>query len=430
MTRDVEVWLDADIAPAACVGTLHDDRGQIRFHYDRAWLAGPHAFALDPDLTLDAQPFFPRPESSNFGVFLDSSPDRWGQVLMDRREMLAAQDEDRRKRTLSAWDYLLGVQDLTRQGALRFRDVGGDAFLAAERLAAPPITSLGELESVARDLTSRRVDDLEKLRRWLAVLVAPGASLGGARPKANFTDNDNTLWIGKFPSREDTYDQGAWEFVLHRLAVHAGIDVPAARIVRFSDHHTFCVRRFDRTPARRRFYASALTLLRRADSEDASYLEIAQFLQNHGDPQGISPDLEQLFRRVVFNVMTGHRDDHLRNHGFLLGAGGWRLAPAFDINPHAQKDVHVLRLDDTDPHPSVATVLSTHEFYRVAAGRAREVVQEVAEVIDGWREEAQRQGLSRLELAAMETAFSAHAAYRGGTDRPPIPRPARGRRRP
>jgi serine/threonine-protein kinase HipA len=429
VSRSVEVWLDADIVPATCVGKLQNDRGQIRFHYDRQWLASPQAFALDPDLSLDQQPFFPHPETGNFGIFLDSSPDRWGQVLMDRREMLTAQDEGRRKRTLHAWDYLLGVQDLTRQGALRFREPGTETFLAAERLAAPPVTSLGELESVARDLTSRRVDDLEQLRRWLAVLVAPGASLGGARPKANFTDADDTLWIGKFPSRDDSYDQGAWEFVVHELALRARVDVPPARIVRFSDHHTFCVRRFDRTPGTRRHYASAITLLRRLDSDGASYLELAQFLQNQGDPAAIDADLEQLFRRVVFNVMSGHRDDHLRNHGFLLASGGWRLAPAFDMNPLAHKDHHVLRVDDSDPHPSVATAIATHEFYRLTAVRAGEIAEEVAGVLDGWREEAQRYGISRLGLTEMEPAFSAHAAYRDGTDRPPAPRLPRGRRR-
>lgn len=429
MTRTVEVWVDADIAPGARVGTLHDDRGQVRFHYDPAWLAGPHAFALDPDLSLDTHPFFPRPATSNFGTFLDSSPDRWGQLLMDRRELLAARDEDRPRRTLYAWDYLLGVQDLTRQGALRFRDSDRGVYLAAERLAAPPVTSLAELESVARDLTSRRIDDLEQLRRWLAVLVAPGASLGGARPKANFTDTDGSLWIGKFPSREDTYDQGLWEFLLHQLADHAGIDVPPARKARFSDYHTFCVRRFDRAAGRRRFYASALTLLRRADSDGASYLEIAEFLQNQGDPETLVADLEQLFRRVVFNVMCGHRDDHLRNHGFLLGRGGWRLAPAFDMNPLAHKDVHVLCIDEVDPHPSVVTVLATHEYYRLSAARAQDIAQAVAEAVDEWRPQAQRQGLGRLEIAEMEPAFAAHAAYRNGADRRPPSRPVRGRRR-
>ncbi len=429
MIRAVEVWLDADVSPLSRVGTLHDDRGQVRFHYDRDWIGGPHAFALDPDLSLDAQPFFPRPETGNFGVFLDSSPDRWGQALMTRREALAAHDGGRPPRTLYACDFLLGVQDLTRQGALRFRDPASGEFLANERLAAPPVTSLAELEAVARDLTSRRVDNLELLRRWLAVLLAPGASLGGARPKANFTDRDGTIWIGKFPSRDDTYDQGACEFLLHTLGARAEIDVPAARLQCFSDYHTFCVQRFDRVGTVRRFYASALTLLRRSDSEGASYLDIAQLLQNAGDPANIAGDLEQLFRRVVFNVMVGHRDDHLRNHGFLLSRGGWRLAPAFDINPQPEKDSHVLNFDDRDPHPSIATVLDTHGFYRLDRGRAENIIEEVARVVDEWPTEAQKIGLARAEQLMLRPAFSAHASHRAGTDAAPAPEPPRGRRR-
>lgn len=247
MTREVEVWIDADVAPSTRVGTLYEDRGQIRFHYDRAWRENPEAIAIDPALTLDEAPFFPNPETGNFGVFLDSSPDRWGQTLMQRREALAARDEERRPRTLHAWDYLLGVQDATRQGALRFRDPASGRFVAAdEALAAPPVTSLRGLESVARELTGRRIDDLDRLRRWLAVLVAPGASLGGTRPKANFTDSDGSHWIGKFPARDDDRDTGVWEYLAHRLGVRAGIDLPEARMVKFSDFHTFCVHRFDR----------------------------------------------------------------------------------------------------------------------------------------------------------------------------------------
>ena len=425
MNRSVEVWIDADVAPNAQIGTLHDARGQVRFQYHPEWPNSPHAFAIDPDLSLDDQPFFPRPETGHFGIFLDSSPDRWGQTLMTRREALAARDENRRSRQLHAWDFLLGVQDLTRQGALRFRDPDSGVFLANDRLAAPLVTSLAELEAVARDLTSRGVDDLDQLRRWLAVLVAPGASLGGARPKANFTDRDGTLWIGKFPSRDDRYDQGAWEFAMHSLGERAGIDVPAGRLARFSDFHTFCVQRFDRVGAVRRFYASALTLLRREQSEGASYLELAQFLQNRGDPACIEADLEQLFRRVVFNVMTGHRDDHLRNHGFILGPHGWRLAPAFDVNPHGDKDAHVLNLDDHDPYPSVARVLETSEFYRLDRVRAAGLVEEVAAAVDGWRDVAREAGLRRADVTLSESAFAAHASYRDGTDRAPAKPPRR-----
>lgn len=407
MTREVEVWIDADVAPSARVGMLHDDRGQIRFRYDRAWTHASEAFQIDPGLSLDDAPFFPDPETGNFGIFLDSSPDRWGQTLMQRREALAARDGKRRPRTLHAWDYLLGVQDATRQGALRFRDPGSGRFLADEALAAPPVTSLSELESVARELTGRRIDDLGRLRRWLAVLVAPGASLGGARPKANFTERDGSLWIGKFPAHGDDRDTGAWEYLAHRLGLRAGIDVPDARLVRFSDFHTFCVRRFDRSGPQRRFYASAMTMLGRERSEGTSYLELAQFLRLRGDPAHIDADLEQLFRRVVFNVLVGNRDDHLRNHGFLLAEGGWRLAPAFDVNPNADKVEHVLDLDEGSSHPSIDAVHATHAFYGLDRVRAETIVSEIRAVVAGWRNEARRLRIAAADIDLMAAAFGA-----------------------
>lgn len=404
----LEVWLDSDLGPPCRVGRLAHDRGQIRFHYDPVWLADARAFALDPDLSLDDHPFFPRPESGNFGVFLDSSPDRWGQTLMKRREALLARDEQRQARPLYAWDYLLGVQDLTRQGALRFRFPGSEVFLADEALAAPPVASLRELEAVAWQLTHKRIDDLDALRKWLAVLVAPGASLGGARPKANFTQPDGSLWIGKFPARDDDRDVGAWEFVTHQLAVHAGIDVPPARLLRLGgEFHTFCVQRFDRVAGRRRFYASAMTLLRKDESEGSSYLELAQFLRTRGDAVFVASDLAQLFRRVVFNVAVGNRDDHLRNHGFVLGASGWRLAPAFDVNPNVDKADHVLNIDDTDNRPDMQTVLATAPFYGLTSAQARKVLDEVVGTVATWQDAARRIGIARADVQLTASAFSA-----------------------
>lgn len=396
------------------------DRGQVRFQYHASWLQDARAFALDPDLSLDAQPFFPKPDMGNFGIFLDSSPDRWGQTLMRRREALQATDEGRPPRTLYAWDFLLGVQDITRQGALRFRlenDIEGEAnFLARESMAAPPVASLRELEAVAFELSHKRIDDLVALKRWLAVLVAPGASLGGARPKANFADTDGSLWIGKFPARDDDRDVAAWEFVAHTLAGQAGVDVPPARLVRLNNaFHTFCVQRFDRSVGSdaesdagvRRFYASAMTLLRKEHSEGSSYLELAQFLRDAGDAQHVSADLAQLFRRVAFNVVIGNRDDHLRNHGFLLGQTGWRLAPAFDVNPSIDKADHVLNIDDTDNRPNMTTVLSTAAFYGLPADTARRVISEVVDVVADWRKVAEHTGISRADIAVTAGAFSA-----------------------
>jgi serine/threonine-protein kinase HipA len=305
------------------------------------------------------------------------------------------------------------VQDLTRQGALRFRHPGTVEFLGNEKLAAPPVTTLRELEAVAFELSSRRFDDLDALRKWLAVLVAPGASLGGARPKANFTQTDKSLWIAKFPARDDDRDVGGWEYLVHTLAHRAKVDVPPAKVLRLNNEfHTFCVQRFDRVNAVRRFYASAMTLLKREQSEGTSYLELAQFIRGHGDAEHAKADLQQLFRRVAFNVAVGNRDDHLRNHGFILGKTGWRLAPAFDVNPNIDKDHHVLNIDDADDRPSLDTVLTTSEFYGLSKTDAEEIIEEVAAAVDGWKALARRQHIAAADIELTAGAFSAHAAYR------------------
>jgi serine/threonine-protein kinase HipA len=416
MNESLEVWLDCELCPLQRLGTLAHDRGQVRFHYDKTWLTQQDiAFAIDPQLSLDAGPFFPKPEAGNFGVFLDSSPDRWGQTLMRRREALQAKDDKRTARTLYSWDFLLGVQDITRQGALRFRFTGSDTFLANEALAAPPITSLAELAAIAKELTRKHIDNLDQLRRWLAVLVAPGASLGGARPKANFCDKTGALWIAKFPAADDDRDIGAWEGVTWWLARQAGIDMPVAKVERLGQggHHTFCVQRFDRTTVnneklgQRRFYASAMTLLGKDVSEGTSYLELAEFLARRGDPDHIQVDLEQLFRRVVFNIVVGNRDDHLRNHGFILGKKGWRLAPAFDVNPSIDKATHVLNIDDVDNRPSLETVLATAAFYRLTPKRAKDVVGEVIAVVADWKAVARRAKIAAADIELSASAFAA-----------------------
>ena len=408
MNQTLEVWLDDDLGPMTRVGSLSHDRGQVRFVYDKTWLQDARAFAVDPDLSLGEQAFFPNPELGNFGVFLDSSPDRWGQTLMKRREALQAKDDGRLTRMLYAWDYLIGVQDFTRQGALRFRREGEETFLGDEKLAAPPVTSLRELQVVATQLTCKKLDDLDALRRWLAVLVAPGASLGGARPKANFTEQDGSLWIGKFPANDDDRDIAAWEYLAYLLAAKAGIDVPETRLLNLGkDYRTLAVKRFDRAGGRRRFYASAMTMLRKEHSEGTSYLEIAQFLRSHGDGVHVAADLEQLFRRVAFNVAIGNRDDHLRNHGFILGDKGWRLSPAFDMNPSIDKADHVLNIDDIDNRPTLQTVLSTASFYGLELPLGTAIVREVVQAVGHWREVAASLQLGRGDILLMEAAFQA-----------------------
>jgi len=407
MSDSLEVWLDVDFLDEMIkVGTLAHDKGQVRFMYNKEWLEHPLRFTLSPHLTLDLAPFFPNPTTGNFGIFLDSSPDRWGQTLMQRREVIEARDESRKPRTLYAWDYLIGVQDQTRQGALRFKREGKTPFLADTPISAPPVTRLGELEAVAKELTSKKIDDLDALKQWLTVLVAPGSSLGGARPKANFTESDGSFWIAKFPAKDDVRDIGAWEMLVHKLAVDAGIDMPPARMLQFpNDYHTFCVKRFDRHNGRRIFYASAMTMLKREDSEGASYLDLAQFIMMNGAKNAIKQDLEQLFRRVIFNIAVGNRDDHLRNHGFLLTKNGWRLSPAFDVNPNLDKAAHVLNIDDQDNRPLLENALETAELYELKPIRAQEITREVINVVSSWEKIAKQLHIANIDIQAMGAVF-------------------------
>lgn len=405
--KRLEVWLDVDFLPnMARIGFLSNDRGNVRFNYDADWLKHPSSFNIDPSLSLDGHVFHPDPQIGNFGIFMDSSPDRWGQTLMKRREALEAKDQGRKPKTLYAWDFLIGVQDLTRQGALRFKHEDGQVFLSDSALPAPPVTSLSELASVAKEVTAKHIDDLDKLKQWLRVLVAPGASLGGARPKANFTESDGSLWIAKFPAHDDDIDVGGWEGVTHDLAKMAGVDVPEAKLVKFnSKYHTFCVERFDRFKNKRLFYSSAMTLLNKSESEGCSYLDMALFIFSNGVKGLINSDLEQLFRRVAFNVAVGNRDDHLRNHGFILTKDGWRLSPAFDVNPNINKATHVLNIDEVDNRPSMVSVLESCEYYGLASPQAENIIDEIVGVVDQWKTVAKRRGLSNAEIAEMESAF-------------------------
>ena len=406
----VEVYLDCEFTHGPIlVGTLWHDRGQVRFEYHRAWIENRHAFELDPGLTLDAEPFFPDSEQANFGVFLDSSPDRWGQMLMDRREAMMARAEKRQPRALHAWDYLLGVQDATRMGALRFRRKDEEAFIDHHPLPAPPVAELRQLEAVAAEISGRAaLKNLDRLRQWLAVLVAPGASLGGAHPKANYREKDGSLWIAKFPSSDDARDNAAWEKLVHDMASELDIRTPPSVLKRFTrGFHTFCVKRFDRAGGTRRFFVSAMTALRKHDGTKGSYLDLAQFIQNRGTQQHIALDLEQLFRRVVFNVMTGNRDDHLRNHGFLWGVDGWRLAPAFDMNPSIDRREHVLTIDGLSADPDIELALATCGFYGLDDGRANEIVDNTRAIVSTWKERARKMRIAAGDIELTASAFSA-----------------------
>jgi serine/threonine-protein kinase HipA len=401
----LEVWLDDRAFGNICpIGTLHrGDKGSVRFVYTSQWRMHPTVFALDPELALEEGSHYP--VDSNFGIFLDSSPDRWGQVLMKRRELIDAREEKRTRRELTAWDFLKGVQDFTRMGALRFREPDSQAFVADEARAAPPLAHLAQLQAVAFELTKKKADDdLEKLRQWLSVLVAPGASLGGARPKANLLGDGGSLWIAKFPSADDDNDVALWEKFTHDLARRCGIRVPESRLERVGHgYHTFVVKRFDREGGNRRFFTSAMTLLKKSDKEHASYLDMAEFIATKGSEARVSEDLHELFRRVVFNVAVGNRDDHLRNHGFMRHPAGWRLADAYDMNSSTKKPEHVLALDYESNEPHLSTVLATAKYYRLSESQGLRIVRVVLDVLATWRIAAKAAGISSIDIAALET---------------------------
>jgi len=401
-TDQLCVYLDDYLfGPLQHIGNLYrSDNGTLSFSYEPEWLRREDGFNLDPELKFEDGEAFP--VNRNFGIFTDSCPDRWGRKLMNRRAAL----EGNPGKLLTEWDYLLGVQDYTRMGALRFRYPEESVFQASELLSAPPITQLAELQYIARELSKEKHEDLDQVRQWLKVLVAPGASLGGARPKANILDKNGHLWIAKFPKENDYDDVAAWEMTLHHLAKEAGINVPPARLEKLGEHHTFLSKRFDRNAEKRLFFVSAMTVLKKVDNDDASYLELAEFLSMNGAPDTAKTSLEQLFRRVVFNAMTSNRDDHLRNHGFIKRPQGWDLSPAYDMNP-SSKEEHQLAFDDSNlTVPDMDLIIESSVFYSLDEDRAAEIAHNVAATVSKWESVAKRYGLSALERAEKQASFN------------------------
>lgn len=418
--RCIEVWADwAGLSGPTFMGTLcaTPARGKeiFSFEYDRDWLRNGPAQTLDPALALYQGPQYAAAGRENFGLFLDSSPDRWGRQLMRRREAQLAREEQRAPRPLRESDYLLGVYDRHRMGGLRFRTVPDGPFLDDHAaLASPPWTSLRELEHASLQLER---DDAEKdphYSSWLRLLMAPGGSLGGARPKAGVVDPQGHLWIAKFPSPNDETDIGAWECVVHRLATEAGITVAPGDARKFSSrHHTFLAKRFDRTEEGGRcHFASAMTLLGRSDGDDAvsgaSYLEIAEFLMRHGAKA--EEDLAQLWRRIVFSICVSNVDDHLRNHGFLLRQEGWALSPAYDMNPVATAEGLKLNVSEDDNAQDLDLAKEVAPYFRVKSARADEIVREVVTAVKGWRGVATSLSISASEQNLMAPAFRVASA--------------------
>ena len=402
------------LAEPTLMGTLHValSRGKeiFSFEYDPAWLKSSHAQILDPSLELFTGPQYTRDNQANFGMFMDSSPDRWGRLLMQRREAQLARQEKRDSRTLLESDYLLGVFDGHRMGSLRFRLSPTGPFLDNNTdMASPPWARLRDLEYASLQLER---DDAEKDKdymQWLRLLIAPGGSLGGARPKASVVDEDSQLWIAKFPSRKDEINVGGWEYLVHQLAIEAGIDTAVSKIHRFSgDYDTFLTRRFDRTEDGERIhFASAMTLLGKKDGDSGetgvSYLDLADFLIKNGAQ--VTKDLEQLWRRIIFNICVSNTDDHLRNHGFLLQDKGWALSPAFDMNPSATGNGLTLNISKEDNTQSLDLAMSIIPYFRIKEERAKEIISEISSVIKKWTQLAKNMGFSARETDLLQNAF-------------------------
>lgn len=377
------------------------------FEYDKTWIKT--GISIDPELPLFSGKHYAA-SNNIFGVFKDSSPDRWGQLLMKRREILLAKKDNRAPRSLFGTDFLLGVHDNHRMGGLRFKDSESGNFLSNDSiLATPPWTSLRNLE-YAVEQYEKNADELDvDVLKWINQLLAPGSSLGGARPKADVLDSEGLLWIAKFPSRNDDFDVGLWEKVVHELAKMAGIIVPYATIKKFgSPFHTYLSQRFDRAENGQRIhFASAMTLLQKNDGDDAesgvSYLDLVDFIK--AECANPKEDLEQLFRRVLFSVCVSNTDDHLRNHGFLYTREGWILSPAYDINPNETGSGLKLNIDELDNSLDVDLVLSTASFYLLSGKKVLEIKQEVLNAVSNWRTIASQYKISPSEIEQKARAF-------------------------
>jgi serine/threonine-protein kinase HipA len=390
-------------------------RESATFDYEPDWLASDERFALDPALQLYPGPFHTRVGQALFGAMGDSAPDRWGRTLLARAERRRAREENRAPRAMREIDYLLGVTDETRQGALRFSKEEEDGPFLAETagIAIPPIVELPRLLTAASNV----LDD-EETAEDLRLLLAPGSSLGGARPKASVRDRDGTLLIAKFPARSDAYSVVRWEAVALSLARQAGIEVADARIELVLDRPVLLVRRFDRVNGHRIPFLSAMSALDADDRDVRSYLDIADALRPYG--AAVAKDLAALWRRVVFNVLISNTDDHLRNHAFVYaGRDGWRLSPAYDLNP-VPTDVKPRLLstaitEDLDVTASLELALETAAYFGVTADAARMGVAEVFAAVRGWRKEAARFGIGAAEIERMSTAFEHEDAVAAGT---------------
>ena len=379
------------------------------FEYDKGWLKKTSLkLTLDPEL----MPYSGRqyPSGKNiFGLFADASPDRWGRVLMNKRERILAEKDGRKPSKLYDSDYLLGVYDETRMGGIRFKINPDGPFLSDDKeTAAPPWATLRTLEEASRNFES---DESGLTEKWLNQLIKPGSSLGGARPKATVVDTKDQLWIAKFPSRNDENDTGAWEMVVHDLAGLCGLNIPEAKLEKFSNlGSTYLIKRFDRVLNKRVHFASAMTLLGKTDGASAvdgtSYLDIAAFIKSYGAQP--KQDLLELWKRIVFNMAVTNTDDHLRNHAFILTEQGWILSPLYDVNPVPYGDELSLNVDEKDNSISIELAISTAVRFGISEIDAKDYAKDILAIVRGnWEKTAAGYGINRRQIEEMRPAFSA-----------------------
>lgn len=413
MADIIDIWVYADwkgMPEPKCIGKLTAQQAKGRkafsFAYNSDWIQSQEQLLLDPDIAWYNGRQYPNGKD-NFGIFLDSMPDTWGKALMKRRAALIAKEQGKSAQTLYDIDFLLGVHDLTRMGALRLkRNPDGDFLDNNLTSPVPPWTSIRELQYSASLIESNK--DSVEIRKWLTMLMAPGSSLGGARPKANVSDEHGNLWIAKFPSKNDDIDKAAWEYLAYKLALEAGIVMNESKIERVAgSYHTFFTKRFDRVQEQRLHFASAMTMT--ANNEEQirdstpSYLDIVEFIQFSG--ANATHDLHQLWRRIVFNIFISNTDDHLRNHGFLLKENGWHLSPAFDLNPSIDKDGLALNIDMDNNALDIELVKIVGIYFRLEEKEMDLIIDEVGSVVADWQKLANEIGISRNEQTLMSAAF-------------------------
>lgn len=407
---DIYVFADwKGMAEPKLMGVLsaHYGKGKksFGFEYNKEWIKTETQRLLDPDLQFFSGAQFPN-NKENFGVFLDSMPDTWGRTLMKRKAAQQGRENNEKSKMLYDIDYLLGVYDKTRMGALRFKTSFDGLFLDNDHChSTPPWSSIRELQAAAKNLED---DENLDVKKWLAILMAPGSSLGGARPKANIKDENGDLWIAKFPSKNDTIDKGAWEFLAYQLALKCGIEMAQCRIEKVSGkYHTFFTKRFDREGNTRIHFASAMTMTGNNEENlrfsTASYLDIAEFIMNNGS--NVNANLQQLWRRIVFNICISNTDDHLRNHGFILTDSGWVLSPAYDLNPSIEKNGLALNIDIDDNSLDLDLAKSVGIYFRLNETEMNSIILEVKDAVRNWQNVATEIGIVRGEQELMKTAF-------------------------